>query len=110
MTLTYIQIIFGYIFINVTVLRISLLTYLSRMGSILIVWKSPFSFKQTVKTLVRHHIMWCLIRVFPVCPCPIYRTPGLNGLILVILILPQNMAEATKWRHNSSTEVPVQFF
>ena len=39
--------------------------------------------KQTVETLIKCHILWNLIRVCTVCPCPIKRTLGLYGLIHV---------------------------
>ena len=37
-------------------------------------------FKLKLKTLIRHHIMWCVILVCTVCLWPFYGFPGKNGL------------------------------
>ena len=36
--------------------------------------------KQTVDTLIRRHVLWCLVCVCTHCLCPTRRTPGLYGL------------------------------
>ena len=41
--------------------------------------------KQTVETLIRCCILWCLIWVCTVCLCPTKRTLGLYGLTLHLL-------------------------
>ena len=38
-------------------------------------------YKQTVKIIIRHRIMQCLISICTVCLCPIKRTLCLDGLI-----------------------------
>ena len=38
-----------------------------------------FCLMQTVQTLIRQHILWCLIWVYTVCQCPFYGMLGLNG-------------------------------
>ena len=37
--------------------------------------------KQTVKTLISHRVLGCLIWVHTVCPCPAKTMQGLDGLI-----------------------------
>ena len=38
------------------------------------------SCKQTLKTMIRRHVMWRLILVCTVCLLPFYGFPGKNGL------------------------------
>ena len=81
-------------------LTLCLLTHISRMElTTLTNWVSLFLFKgllggsfhfyshfnrifcmQTVKTLIRRHVLWRLIWVCTVCLCPTKRTLGLYGL------------------------------
>ena len=70
-----------------------------------IYWKSPISilgtssyeiyiflrekwlnYLQTVETLIRCHVLWCLIWVCTVCQLPFYGSPDYNGLIKHLVI------------------------
>ena len=72
--------------------------------------------KQTVKILIRHRIMRCLIWVCTVCLCPIKRTLGIYGLkqcVLLVFIILTRVSEKLKKcepflpqkLHNVSSEI-----
>ena len=52
--------------------------------------------KQTVETLIRHRILWCLIWVCTVCLCPTKRMLGLYGLTPMKQFLTMDEAQLMK--------------
>ena len=58
---------------------------ISVLTAILFIFIHTLTFcKQTVKTLIRRHVLWRLIWVCTVCQCPTKRMLGLYGLSMII--------------------------